>query len=405
MKILMLSSLYLPLLGGIVTSVRSLSGELSKRGHEVIICTVRQRDLPAYEEQDGAKVYRLDGLFQKIPFLFRDPARKWHPPARDWLITRNLAPIIEREKPDIIHAHDWILYSALPLRRKFNIPLILHLRGTGFLCPMTTSLTSKNTVCDEPVTRRCISCTSDFYGLARALAAYYGIKTNKDKLKLIDRFIAVSSFVKEFHLKHLGLADNDIVVVPNFYAADRDKAKAEELPEDFILFAGWLKPHKGVDVLIEAYQKLDTDTKLVLIGLEDPAYHYKGTETILIIKNLPHDAVMQAMSRCRFAVFPSVFPEPFANVGIEAMSQRKAVIAAATGGLKDVVVDGETGLLVPPDNADKLAEAISYLLERPQLASEMGERGYQRFIKNYTPDVVVPMIIDVYQSLIWGEKS
>lgn len=97
MKILMLSSLYLPLLGGIVTSVRSLSSELSKRGHDVIICTVRQRDLPAYEEKDQVKIYRLEGLFQKIPFLFKDPARKWHPPAQDWLITRKLAPIIERE--------------------------------------------------------------------------------------------------------------------------------------------------------------------------------------------------------------------------------------------------------------------------------------------------------------------
>jgi glycosyltransferase involved in cell wall biosynthesis len=401
-KILMLSSLYFPLLGGIVTSVRSISSELSKRGHDVIIGTVRQRDLPAYEEKDGVKVYRLDGLFQKIPFLFRDPTRKWHPPAQDWLITRKLAAIIKREKPDIIHAHDWILYSALPLKRNFDIPLLLHLHGTGFLCPMTTSLTSKNTVCDEPVTRKCISCTKDSYGLARALAAYYGIKRNKDKLKSIDRFIAVSSFVKEFHLKHLGLEDKDIVVIPNFYTAgiDEVKGKAAELPDDFILFVGWLKPHKGVDALIEAYQKLKTETKLVLIGLEDPAYHYQGTESILIIKNAPHNVVIQAISRCRFAVFPSIFPDPFPYVAIEAMSQKRAVIASNSGGLKDAVVDKETGILVPPNDSDKLAEAISYLLERPQVASEMGEIGYERFMKNYTPDVVVPRIIDVYQSLI-----
>jgi glycosyltransferase involved in cell wall biosynthesis len=403
----MLSSLYLPLLGGIVTSVRSLSSELSKRGHDVIICTVRQRDLPAYEEKDQVKIYRLEGLFQKIPFLFKDPARKWHPPAQDWLITRKLAPIIEREKPDVIHAHDWILYSALPLRRNFNIPLVLHLHGTGFLCPMTTSLTSKNTVCDEPPTRKCISCAKDSYGLPRALAAYYGIKTNKDRLKLVDRFIAVSSFVKQFHLKHLGLEDKDIVVIPNFYVADADRAKEEAkgLPEDFILFVGWLKPHKGVDALIEAYQKLHTETKLVLIGLEDPAYHYRSTESVLIIKNVPHNMVMQAMSKCRFAVFPSRFPEPFGIVAIEAMSQKRAVIASDIGGLKDMVVDGETGLLVPSDDSDKLAEAISYLLQRPEIASQMGARGYERFAKNYTADVVVPMIINVYQSLTSGKRS
>ena len=64
------------------------------------------------------------------------------------------------------------------------------------------------------------------------------------------------------------------------------------------------------------------------------------------------------------------------------------------------MVDNETGILVPPNDSDKLAEAISYLLERPELVSELGERGYDRFRKNYTPDVVVPMILDVYQSLI-----
>jgi glycosyltransferase involved in cell wall biosynthesis len=208
-------------------------------------------------------------------------------------------------------------------------------------------------------------------------------------------------------LKHLGLEDKDIVVIPNFYVADADRAKeeAEGLPEDFILFVGWLKPHKGVDALIEAYQKLNTETKLVLIGLEDPAYHYRSTESVLIIKNVPHNVVMQAMSKCRFAVFPSRFPEPFGIVAIEAMSQKRAVIASDIGGLKDMVVDGETGLLVPSDNSDKLAEAISYLLQRPEIASEMGARGYERFIENYTPDVVVPMIINVYQSLTSGKRS
>jgi len=165
------------------------------------------------------------------------------------------------------------------------------------------------------------------------------------------------------------------------------------------LFVGALVPGKGINVLSEAFQKLDTKTKLVLIGGKHPDYQYRSTKDILVIEDAPHDVVMQAMSRCRFAVFPSIWPEPFGTVAIEAMSQKKAVIACDVGGLKSVVVDKQTGILVPPKDADKLTEAISYLQQSPDTASEMGQRGYERWRKNYTSEAVIPRIIDVYQSL------
>jgi len=401
MKILMLSDIYPPFIGGGERHVQSLSRELAKRGQEVTVCTIGGRQLPRYEDEGGVRVHRFEGFFQKIPFLYKDPVRKAHPPAQDWIITRRLAHIIKQEKPDIIHAHGRILYSALPLKKEFQIPLLTSLHSYALFCP-TTGLTKKNNVCDRPFTTDCIPCGRDTYGLVKSLAAYYGVKINKNKLKSVDRFIAVSSFVEEVHAKHLGLSDKDIVMIPNFYSPESESAseKETELPEDFILFVGLLAPHKGVDLLIEAYRESNTKSKLVMIGGKHPDYGYESTENILVTEDAPHDIVMQAMSKCRFAVFPSIWPEPFGIVAIEAMSQGKAVIACDMGGLKDIVVDKETGILVPPNNSAELAESISYLLERPEVASEMGQRGYEKFRKNYTPDVVIPMILDVYQSLI-----
>lgn len=396
----MLSDSYPPFSGGIERHVQLLSRELSERGHPVAVCTIRRRDLPRYEEEGGVKIYRLDGLFQKIPLLYRDPARKWHPPARDWLISKRLAQIIERESPDIIHTHGWILYSVLPLKKKFKIPLVHTLHDYRLFCPKML-LMKKNAICDEPLTRDCIPCMRHPYGLLRALSAYYGVKVNRNRLKSVDKFIAVSSFVKEAHEEHLGISDKESITIPNFYNPDTDKGeeKAENLPDDFILFVGWLMPHKGIDVLIEAYHKLNTKTKLLVIGIEQPDYRYQSTENMLVVKNAPHPVVMRAMSRCRFAVFPSTCPETCPTVAFEAMSQKKAVIASDIGGLKDIVADGETGIIVPPNDSDKLAEAICYLLQRPEMASEMGGRGYKRFTNNYTPGVIVPRIIDVYESL------
>jgi glycosyltransferase involved in cell wall biosynthesis len=240
------------------------------------------------------------------------------------------------------------------------------------------------------------------YGLPRTLAAYYGVRANRNKLRHVDIFIAVSDFVKDTYEKHLRLNGIKIITIPNFYDAEshNEQHKAEFLPDDFMLFVGWLMPHKGVDVLIEAYRKLNTKTKLLLIGIEHPDYHYESTENIRVIKNAPHYVVMEAMVKCRFLVIPSVCAETASTVVREAMSQRKAVVASDIGGLSEAVVDGETGILVPPNNIHKLSEASSYLLENPEVASTMGENGYKRFLENYTADAVIPRIIEVYQSLL-----
>jgi glycosyltransferase involved in cell wall biosynthesis len=106
------------------------------------------------------------------------------------------------------------------------------------------------------------------------------------------------------------------------------------------------------------------------------------------------------MSKCRFAVVPSVWSEAGGIVALEAMSQRKAVIATAVGGLKESVADGKTGLLVPPGDVNELCNAMSRLLEDPDTAKSMGENGYDRFIGSYTTDAVIPRIVAAYKQLI-----
>ena len=401
MKIMMLSDLYPPLVGGVERHVQSLSRQLSERGHKVFVGTIGQRGLAKYEEDNGVMIYRLEGLFQKIPSLYRDRARKGHPPIQDWLISRELARIIEKERPDIIHVHGWMVYSVIPVKKRFKIPLVYTMHGYRLFCPKMT-LMKDSSICDDPLTLNCIRCMRYDYGLLRSLLTYAGVKAGRNKLKSVDRFIAVSDFVKNAYDRHLGVRNAKIEMIPNFYAPNVDEGsmKVESLPDDFILFVGQLMPHKGVEVLIKAYQKLDTRTKLLIIGVEHPDFRYESTESVLIIKNAPHPAVMGAMSKCRFLVIPSICAESASTVAREAMSQRKAVIASDIGGQKEAVVDGETGILVPPGDADRLAEALSYLLQRPETASQMGERGYGKFMATYTSDVVIPKIIKLYESLI-----
>ncbi len=95
MRILMISDVYPPLVGGQEREVQLLSEGLARtKDCSVAVCTLMQDSLPKFEEINLVKVYRLDGFFQRMPFLFNDRNRRFHPPISDWMITRKIEKII-----------------------------------------------------------------------------------------------------------------------------------------------------------------------------------------------------------------------------------------------------------------------------------------------------------------------
>lgn len=404
MKILVLADFYPPTIGGMERYVSLLSTGLAKRGHEVIVCTTGREDVRQFSEDHHLELLRFEGLFQRIPSLYKNQARKYPPPLGDPIITERLKVIIKREKPDIVHSNGWILFSFLPLKQRFGIPLVVTLHGFDLFCPKKTLLTAQNKICDKPLTIRCLNCATDFYGPAKSLLTYCAIKFDKKKLKLVDKYIAVSSFVKKAYAKNLILEDRDIVVIPNFAQEIEETPRFRQadrtLPNDFILFVGILSPDKGPDVLIEAYKKLRPETELVVIGRNHPGHSYKSSQGINVIENAPDRLVEEAYSRCRFVVIPSVFPDPCPSVAFEAMRSKKAIIGSDVGGLKDIIVDGKTGILVPPNDSKKLADAIDIFLSNTAMTYQIGINGYNRFISHYTPESVIPQIERTYQNML-----
>jgi glycosyltransferase involved in cell wall biosynthesis len=395
----MLVDLYPPNIGGVENYVQSLSKILCCRNHEVTVFTLGHP--VKIELNQRIKIYREEGIFQKIPFLYGKSKKKWHPPSTDLLLTHKIAKVIEHEKPDIIHAHGWILYSMLPLKKKYNIPLVVTLHGYGYFCPITNYFRNDN-ICSTRSFMNCLNCAGKDYGYLRSISAYCGINRQISNIKLIDKFIAVSQYVREAHLNNLPVNNTDIVVIPNFYSVDEvESTKIElDIPDDFILYVGSLAPYKGLDTLIAAYNKLDTNIKLVLIGYKYKNYKFESSNNILVIGNASNDIVKEAYRRCKFAVFPSKWPEPCATVMFEAMSHKKAIIASNIGGFPDVIVDGQTGLLVPFGQEEQLSRAIKYLLDNPDIAIFMGNNGFERFMTYFSADVVAIKIEELYRDLL-----
>jgi len=160
-----------------------------------------------------------------------------------------------------------------------------------------------------------------------------------------------------------------------------DLAPVQEQRREF-LFIGRIVSNKGCDVAIRAMAQLPTDCRLAVLGdgpakesLESLGRELGLADRIEFAGWQPSTAVADRLSRCTALVVPSVWPEPFGLVALEAFARARPVIASRIGGLQDIVRDGISGRLVDVDSPAALAQAMRSLLESPRTAAEMGLAG------------------------------
>ena len=175
------------------------------------------------------------------------------------------------------------------------------------------------------------------------------------------------------------------------------------------LYVGRLLPHKGVDTLLEA---VPNDCRTVVFGpAPDPRYlrdlHRLAAGKKVTFRHDGNDAALLAAYRgTKVAVLPSVYkdryggetnvPELLGQTLLEAMACGTACIATDVASLPEVVVDGVTGLVVPPGNVDRMREAIATLVRTPSLADRMGHAGRLRAVSRFSWGEVVSRCLETY---------
>ena len=406
-RILMAVDFYRPFIGGAERQVEILSKQLHSRGYEMAVATMWHEGLPRQEDDEGVALHRLTALSTKTARFSGDPKRRYHPPFPDPVMALELRRLIRKFKPDLVHAHGWIAYSCAAALLGSDVPLLISVRDYGYTCATRTMLYDGRT-CDGPSPLKCLGCASEKYGRAKAAVAVAGVFSGRP---LLTRKIAgahsITSFVQTVTRRDLlhessesrGTLVPDFVI-PSFLELHGGQSTlGDVLPaEPYILFVGALQAHKGINVLIEAYNRLPVKPPLVLIGTrwpDTPAF----PEGVTVLENVPHASVMAAWDRCLFGVVPSVWPEPLGVVSLEAMSRSKAVIGSAVGGITDIVVDGETGFLTEPGDVGQLARRMEELIANPALSDQFGQAGKVR-IQLFTSESVLPRFERLYDSLL-----
>ena len=393
----MLAQSFAPIVGGEERIVEDLSRELVARGHDVSIVTLQQPGDAPVGEVAGARVHTLRSTSYRVTRGHADTERRHAPPAPDPETVRDLRRVLHRERPQVVHAHNWIVYSYLPLARDAHSALALSLHDYGLICA-TKRLRRKDEVCSGPAPVKCQLCASEHYGPTKGLVASCGVRWIGPHLRRnVDVFLPVSSTVEE--LCRIG-EDEVSRVIPNFIgelpAPRPEDPRLAQLPDEpFILFFGDATLDKGAWALADAYRQLQDPPPLVFVGRcyidelnERPNVHVTGA--------LPHELAIEALRRSLFTVAPSLWPEPFGIVALEASAAGKPVVASDIGGLRDIVVDGETGLLVPPDDRVALAEAMRRLVNDDVLRERLGAAAAARSA-TFSPAAILPRFEQAYE--------
>ncbi|MEP7112657.1 MAG: glycosyltransferase family 4 protein [Ilumatobacteraceae bacterium] len=415
LRILLVTDFYWPYLGGVEQHVRSLANSLAGRGHHVTVATLTGKDLADDEDDHGVRVHRMRSMSQRMPWLFSSPERPWAPPLPDPAITWQLRRLIASDPPDVVHGHDWLARSFLPLRRwsqrKYGTQFVSSLHYYTLSCAKKNLMRTERfdgnqveTPCSGPGVRKCLRCSTLHYGLATGpLTATANMLGAAAERRAATTIIAVSEAVACGN----GLApDGDgVVVVPNFLPEAQATASSIVsdltglLPQDdFIVFVGDLRPMKGLDVLLAAYAELSDPMPLVLIGKSWPDTPTALPPGVTVHDRWPNAAVIEAFQRCSIAVVPSVWAEPFGIVVIEAMAGSSAIVASDIGGIPEIIRHGHSGLLVAPGDPVALQQALASLIADPARRLAMGKAAHERS-QEFTAAAIVPQLENEYRQL------
>lgn len=321
---------------------------------------------------------------------------------------------------DLVHAHTWYTtFAGYLAQQLYGVPLVISAHSLEPLRPWK----------------------------AEQLGGGYNVSSFAERIgyENADAIVAVSHGMKDDILRCYPTVDpRKVTVIHNGIDLDRWKRPtgtaelehASSVIDRFeidtnrptVVFVGRITRQKGLPYFLRAVELLPEEAQVILCaGAPDTpeimaevqelieGLQQKRTGIIPITEMLPHADLTAVLAASDVFVTPSVY-EPLGIVNLEAMAMELPVVGTATGGIPDVIVDGETGYLVPIDQAtdgtgrpldpdqfqQDLAERLTWLLNDPEKAKSMGKAGRKRVENHFTWEQIGTETADLYRSLVEG---
>lgn len=325
-----------------------------------------------------------------------------------WDTRRELAALIERERPDVAHftnSFPLISPAAYSTCREAGVAVVQSLHNYRLLCPAATFFRdgANCTECIDhsllrSVRHQCyrgsLAATAT---VASTLAIHRRLGTYREQ---VDAYVAFTEFARK-RFSANGLPGERIFVKPNFVDEDPGiRERDEESAEDYALFIGRLSPEKGIETLLDGFSKVAPGMRLKIAG--DGPLRAKCAESgrAEMLGWLDRPSLRSVLKRARFLVFPSICDESFGLVVIEAFACGVPVLVASRGGMAELVLDGRTGVHFTPGDSGSLATAISWAWNHPKELEDMGRLGRKEYEQKYTPTRNTEQLLNIYHYAI-----
>jgi glycosyltransferase involved in cell wall biosynthesis len=373
MKILQVTPVFYPHIGGLEKCVYNISRELVNRGNEVILYTPNFPKSESVEFKDGFLIHRIPVFFK----IFEAPAA---------LFFFHML----KEDCDLIHIHIppiFGAFSSLILSRIKHVPIVLTFHNDTF---------GKN-------------------ALQHLVEQVYKVILNKIVLRNVN-MVTVPSQGYYSELNRSGLEKNKIIVIRNGitfknkveFDVEKMERKFNFSRKKIVLFVGALEKRKGIEFLIRSLpivREKISEMKLVIVGNGSEKTHLQDLACNLGIKDyvnfkgqINDDQLYDMYEQCDVFVLPSLY-ESFGIVLLEAMSHRKPVVASRITGVTELVKTDYNGLLVEPKNIQQLAKAIIKVLSQENYSVQLGKNG-KYFSKKFEWEEIIIEYENVFKECV-----
>ena len=382
MNVAIFASAFHPSVGGVEELVRQLAHEYARQGLTAIVLTNRwPRALPRREIYEGIPVYRLAMRIPEYNFKIRMSYWLTHQGVRSAMLE-----ILKRHRIDMIHVQCASSngHYALMAQEALGLPLVLTTQGER---TMDAGLVYENSAFQNSILRELIARADHITGCS------------KDTLDDLENY-AGAPFGERASVVYNGIRKDDFADVAPY-----------PHPRPYILGIGRHVPQKGFDVLIRAFAESGLDSHdLILAGegpereaLERLAGELGMKDRIHFPGRANRPLAIALFKGCSFFVLPSR-QEPMGIVNVEAMAAGKAVIASRTGGVPEIVLQDQTGLLVTPGDEAALAGAIHALGTDTALRERLGRAGLER-AELFTWDAIARSYRAIYDRVLRDRRS
>jgi glycosyltransferase involved in cell wall biosynthesis len=379
MKVAIITPFYQPSIGGVESIARDTAEELVRRGHDVSVLTTTHANSwikvanPGLKIINEVKIYRLKPSFLRIGYA---------------TLMRDIKGTIKELNPDIIHSHCLHphLFQVAKWKKTCNYKVIAQLHY-----PEVTGIDHFS----AKLTYRPIMCYL------------------KKEQHEIDAFIAHTNLERQW-LINKGIEKRKIFKVSfpcvpqKLLEYNSESTLGFELDSKrILLYIGRITWRKGLHILLQALRPLLNEIKdvvAIIAGPRDEEYYKKLlnitnqlnlSNRVIFKSSLSEEEKYQYMLSCTVFIMPSIKDYTPATL-IEAQALGKPVVSTTVGAIPEIVKNGETGLLVEPENPEKLAKAIKWLLLEEDKRKSIGMKARQLVVKNFSLKVAVDKLEKLY---------